>query len=37
MGGAFTYASAESGMEVAPGQISIKNLKTIYKLLGGEK
>jgi 3-dehydroquinate dehydratase type I len=33
-GAHFTYASLESGMETAPGQISIRRLKEIYKCLG---
>ncbi|MEM3463883.1 MAG: type I 3-dehydroquinate dehydratase [Candidatus Bathyarchaeia archaeon] len=33
-GGYFTYASLESGMETAPGQISIQRIKEIYKFLG---
>ncbi|MEM2972261.1 MAG: type I 3-dehydroquinate dehydratase [Candidatus Bathyarchaeia archaeon] len=35
-GGYLTYASLESGMETAPGQISIERLKEIYRLLGVE-
>lgn len=33
-GGAFTYASAGPGMESAPGQLTIADLKEIYRLLG---
>lgn len=33
-GANFTYASLESGMETAPGQISIQRLKEIYRCLG---
>jgi 3-dehydroquinate dehydratase type I len=33
-GAHFTYASLESGMETAPGQISMQRLKEIYKCLG---
>lgn len=33
-GGYFTYASLESGMETAAGQISISKLKSLYKILG---
>jgi 3-dehydroquinate dehydratase type I len=33
-GGYFTYASLKSEMETAPGQISIQQLKEIYKCLG---
>lgn len=36
-GAHFTYASLESGMETAPGQISIQRLKEIYKCLGVEE
>ncbi|MEM3702856.1 MAG: type I 3-dehydroquinate dehydratase [Candidatus Bathyarchaeia archaeon] len=36
-GGYFTYASLKIGMETAPGQISIEQLKKIYKLLGVEE
>jgi 3-dehydroquinate dehydratase type I len=33
-GGAFTYASAGIGMESAPGQLTIADLKGVYRLLG---
>lgn len=33
MGGAFTYASISRGAESAPGQITIRNLKNIYKVM----
>lgn len=33
-GGLYTYASTESGKEVAPGQISIESLRSIYMLMG---
>jgi len=33
-GGYFTYASLESGMETAAGQISISELKSLYRILG---
>ncbi|MEM2994885.1 MAG: type I 3-dehydroquinate dehydratase [Candidatus Bathyarchaeia archaeon] len=36
-GSYLTYASLESGMETAPGQISIGQLKEIYRLLGVEE
>lgn len=36
MGGAFTYASAGEGDEVAPGQIPAKRMREIYKLMGIE-
>jgi 3-dehydroquinate dehydratase type I len=37
IGGDFTYASIESGQELAPGQISIKDLRKIYRILGARK
>jgi 3-dehydroquinate dehydratase type I len=33
-GSSYTYASIEAGKENAPGQISISNLKSIYRILG---
>ncbi len=33
-GAAFTFASLETGLETAPGQITIENLKEIYARLG---
>ena len=33
-GGAFTYASTQSGMESAPGQLTIADLRKIYRMLG---
>jgi 3-dehydroquinate dehydratase len=33
-GGLYTYASIRAGKEVAPGQISIENLRSIYTLMG---
>ena len=33
-GAAFTYASLETGKEVAPGQISINELRETYRRLG---
>lgn len=36
VGGAFTYASAGEGEEVAPGQITAKRMREIYKLMGIE-
>jgi len=33
-GGYFTYASLQSGMETATGQISISELQRLYKILG---
>jgi len=33
-GGFFTYASMEKGLETAPGQITIPELKELYKTLG---
>ena len=33
-GGFFTFASLERGSETAPGQMTIKEMKTTYKLLG---
>lgn len=36
-GGYLTYASLETGMETAPGQISIERLREIYKCLGVEE
>jgi 3-dehydroquinate dehydratase type I len=36
-GGYLTYASLKTGMETAPGQISIERLKEIYKCLGVEE
>ncbi|MFQ6094643.1 MAG: type I 3-dehydroquinate dehydratase [Candidatus Bathyarchaeia archaeon] len=33
-GAYFTYASLEKGMETAPGQITISELKSLYKALG---
>lgn len=35
-GGQFTYASLEDGMETAPGQPSISDLRSLYRLLGVE-
>jgi 3-dehydroquinate dehydratase/shikimate dehydrogenase len=36
-GGYFTYASLESGLETASGQISITELKQLYRELGVDK
>jgi 3-dehydroquinate dehydratase type I len=33
-GGAFTYSSAQTGKESAPGQITIKEMREIYRILG---
>lgn len=33
VGGVFTYASVKSGRETAPGQMSIKTIRRIYKLI----
>jgi 3-dehydroquinate dehydratase/shikimate dehydrogenase len=33
-GGLYTYASVGAGKEVARGQISIENLRSIYMLMG---
>lgn len=33
-GGAFTYASTRSGMESAPGQLTIADLRKLYRMLG---
>lgn len=35
-GAYFTYASLEEGMETAPGQISISELKSLYRILSVE-
>jgi 3-dehydroquinate dehydratase-1 len=37
VGGYFTYASIEEGMESADGQITVKNLKEIYRILENGK
>jgi 3-dehydroquinate dehydratase type I len=34
VGGAFTYASAETGSESAPGQLTISELREIYRIMG---
>jgi 3-dehydroquinate dehydratase type I len=34
VGGDFTYASLTEGKESAPGQISVKDLKNIYEMIG---
>lgn len=34
LGGFFTYSSAETGKEAAPGQLTISELREIYKLMG---
>jgi 3-dehydroquinate dehydratase type I len=34
LGGAYTYASAGVGEESAPGQLTISELRSIYKILG---
>ncbi|HEY31593.1 MAG TPA: type I 3-dehydroquinate dehydratase [Dehalococcoidia bacterium] len=34
VGGDFTYASLAEGRESAPGQISVKDLKNIYEMIG---
>lgn len=34
VGGAFTYASAEMGSESAPGQLTISELREIYRMMG---
>ena len=34
VGGDFTYASIERGMESAPGQITVKDLMNIYQIMG---
>lgn len=33
LGGAFTFASLEEGKETAPGQLSIKDMNDIYKVI----
>lgn len=33
VGGDFTYASTEKGKESAPGQITVRNLRTIYEMV----
>ncbi len=33
-GSAFTYASLSRGMETAPGQTTISELRSIYEMLG---
>jgi len=33
VGGDFTYASVEKGKESAPGQITVRNLRTIYEMV----
>lgn len=33
-GGAYTYASTNVGQESAPGQLTVSDLRTIYKILG---
>ena len=33
-GGFFTFASLEQGSETAPGQMSIKEMRSAYELLG---
>lgn len=35
-GGQFTYASVKRGKEAAPGQLTLEELKQIYKLMGFE-
>ena len=32
-GGAWTFAALESGGETAPGQMTIKEMRTVYELL----
>ncbi len=34
VGGVFTYASVETGSESAPGQLSISELREIYRIMG---
>ena len=34
VGGAFTYASVEKGSESAQGQLTISELKEIYRIMG---
>lgn len=34
IGGAFTYASAKTGSESAPGQLTISDLREIYRMMG---
>jgi len=34
-GGFFTYASLRRGLETAPGQLTVEDLRTIVKLIGG--
>jgi 3-dehydroquinate dehydratase-1 len=34
-GGYFTYASIESGRESADGQLTVKEMREIYRLLNG--
>lgn len=34
VGGAFTYASVETGSESAPGQLTISELREIYRIMG---
>lgn len=34
VGGTFTYASAEAGSESAPGQLTISELREIYRMMG---
>jgi len=36
-GAHFTYAALQSGMETAPGQLSIQSLREVYRHLGVEK
>jgi 3-dehydroquinate dehydratase-1 len=35
VGSDFTYASIEEGKESAPGQITVRNLRAIYKMMAG--
>ncbi|MEM2960941.1 MAG: type I 3-dehydroquinate dehydratase, partial [Candidatus Bathyarchaeia archaeon] len=35
-GASFTYASLERGLETAPGQITISELREIYRRLGAQ-
>ncbi|MCK4579972.1 MAG: type I 3-dehydroquinate dehydratase, partial [Dehalococcoidia bacterium] len=34
VGGYFTYASLEAGRESAPGQITARELRRVYQMLG---
>lgn len=36
LGGAFTYASVEEGKKSAPGQLTVSELRSVYRLLEGD-